>query len=73
MDIQIEWLSDDYHCETCGPSYAEGAIVTISDNGVLVHTIDMSPSAHCYDSIHYENDAVYNAILNYLGHTVVEV
>jgi len=65
MDIKIEWLSDDTDCETCGCSFAEGALVTVGDE-----TIDMTPQASCYGGVSYSESQVYAAILKHLGHTV---
>lgn len=64
--IEINWLSDSMDCETCGTSYADGAIVRFED-GVQIH---MTPHAHCYDSDHYDSDTVYKEILRRLGYTV---
>ncbi|PJT22679.1 hypothetical protein CN884_11925 [Ochrobactrum sp. 30A/1000/2015] len=50
MKISIEWLGDTHDCETCGPSWAEGARVYI--DGLLV--LDLQPSAHCYDGVSQE-------------------
>lgn len=69
MKIEIDWLTDSYdNCETCGPSYAEGAKVFI--DGVL--TIDMAPSAHCFGGNNYYQSDVYDAILKWLGHEIAE-
>ena len=66
MRIEIEWLSDDYDCDTCGGSWAEGAIVKF--DGEVV--IEMIPSAHCYDVETYNETEVFKAILEKLGHTL---
>lgn len=69
MKIEIEWLTDSYDlCETCGPSYAEGARVYI--DGVL--TIDMAPAAHCFGGDNDYQSDVYEAVLKWLGHEVAE-
>jgi hypothetical protein len=65
--VEIEWVYDEYDCETCGPSYAEGAIVRV-DNVVI---LEMMPHAHCYSSESYEPEEVYNALLNRFGFDVV--
>lgn len=67
MNIEIEWLSDDFDCDTCGGSWAEGAIVRF--DGEVV--IDMTPVAHCYGGDSYSQDMVYTAILEKLGHVIV--
>lgn len=65
VEINIEWLSDYTDCECCGGSGAEGAIVTIGED-----VIDMTPYAHCYNSVYYSESQVYNAILKHLGFVV---
>lgn len=66
MKIEIEWLSDDWDCEDCGGSWAEGAVVKF--DGVIA--LNLIPSAHCYDGISYDRDEVFRQILQELGHTV---
>lgn len=69
--IHIQWLSDDWDCETCGTSYAEGAVVTITRPD-RVEVINMEPSAHCYDGVSFDRDEVFRRILKELGHEVTE-
>lgn len=64
--IRIEWLHDSHECETCGSSYAEGALVYI--DGKLA--IELQPVAHCFDGANYMDSDVYGRILAHLGHTV---
>ena len=66
--LAIEWLTDDHDCETCGSSWAEGAIVRL--NGEVI--LNMSPCAYCYDSTSYSSDQVYRAILEHLGYAIAE-
>ena len=66
MHIKIERLSDTHDCETCGPSWAEGANVFI--DGELA--IELHPHAHCYDGDSYDDEAVYKRIIEHLGHTI---
>lgn len=66
--IKIEWLSDSSDCDTCGISWADGAVVTFPNGDVL----DFTPSARCCGGTHYERDDVYKAILTHLGYTVKE-
>lgn len=61
--IKIEWLSDSMDCDTCGPSYAEGARVTIDDKPFG----DFKPFAHCYSGSNFEPSDVYEAIIGELG------
>jgi hypothetical protein len=65
--LEIEWVYDDYECETCGPSYAEGAIVRLNNEVIL----ELEPRAHCYSSISYDVEQVYDAILAKFGIDVV--
>lgn len=64
--IKIEWLHDDHDCETCGPTYAEGARVWIDDE--LIE--DFLPSAHCCAGASYNESEVYHFILTRLGHKI---
>lgn len=67
--IEIQWLtSEGGDCETCGPSYAEGARVTI--DGELA--LDLEPHASCCSSVNYYRDEVLLRILAHFGHEVVE-
>lgn len=69
MKITIEWMSDTHECDTCGHSWANGAIVQFDDGREL----DFSPAAHCYDSVHYESDDIFRKIFEELGHELIEV
>jgi len=66
--IKIEWLSDDHDCETCGSTYADGALVWLDGDLIL----ELSPSAYCYDSTHYDEADVYRHILEKLGYEIKE-
>lgn len=67
MNIKIEMLSDSYECDTCGWSDAYGAKVYF--DGELV--LDMTPIAHCYSGVNnHDDEDIFTAILNKLGHTV---
>ena len=66
--IKITWLEHHHDCETCGSSYAVGAIVHIADHKVMM----MEPIAHCYNSENYYPEDVYKRILSELGYTVEE-
>lgn len=66
--IHIEWLHDDWDCETCGWSWAEGARVTLNGETFL----ELIPSAHCFGGDHWSNDAVYLEIMKKLGYTITE-
>lgn len=61
--IKIEWSTDSWDCETCGGSYADGAIVCIDDKTIL----DEPASAHCYDSSGASESQVIEAINTALG------
>lgn len=69
MKIEIQWLDDHYDCDDCGSSWAEGALVKFDGEIAL----NLAPHAHCYDSISYDRDTVYEMILKELGHTVTIV
>lgn len=69
MKINIEWLSDSHDCETCGGSYAEGARVLIDGEPFG----DFTPIAHCFDGSNFEREEIFKAILEHLGHQVIEV
>lgn len=66
--IEIIWLTDDTHCETCGGSWAEGASVKI--DGELA--LSLEPVAACFDGESYSDREVFRRILAHLGHEVVE-
>ncbi len=66
--IHIEWLEDSYECEMCGPSYSDGARVTI--DGVVA--LELLPHAYCYDGDHYDRVDVFRRILAHLGHVLTE-
>lgn len=66
--IHIEWTSDEYDCDTCGPSYADGAIVTLDG----VEILGLDPVAHCYGGAHYERSEVFAEILTKLGYKLSE-
>lgn len=69
MKIKIEWLFDSCDCETCGSSWAEGAIVYI--DGQEIFTLE--PHASCYDGSSWTQADVYYEILKGLGYTIEEV
>lgn len=69
MIIEIDWSTDTCECKICGVSWAEGAVVKIDGKVVF----DKPAIAHCYDDQHTEREDVYMAILEALGHTIVEV
>lgn len=64
--IEIEWLDDSSNCETCGPSYAEGAVVKI-DGAVA---LDLTPCAHCFGGTNHDREDVLQHALEHLGHKV---
>jgi hypothetical protein len=66
QSIGIEWRSDWYDCETCGPSYAEGALVKLNGGTIL----DLKPVAHCYAGQSWDREQVYRLILEHLGYAV---
>lgn len=44
MKIEIETMTDDHDCETCGCSWAEGGVVYVDGKEVLRR----EPRAYCY-------------------------
>jgi hypothetical protein len=63
--IKIKWLYDDHDCETCGSSYAEGAVININGK-----EIELEPLAHCFGGTTYDERKVFETILKELGYTV---
>lgn len=64
MKIEIEWLSDVHDCESCGESYATGAVVKFDGEVRLT----MKPVAGCVNTTDYPDEAVYREIFAALGH-----
>jgi hypothetical protein len=65
--IDIESLYDEYDCENCGSSYAEGAIVKFDGEVVL----ELTPSAHCFGGTNYYTEDVYLKIIEKLGGEII--
>lgn len=69
--IYVEWLHDEYDCENCGPSYATGYKLEISDEtGVVV--MERVPIAHCYDGQDFDRQHLLEDIMDYFGYTYSE-
>lgn len=66
--IEIRWIVDTHDCETCGSSFAEGAIVSLDGKEIL----RLEPLAHCYNSIEFTQEDVYKKLLEHLGYEVTE-
>lgn len=64
MKIKIKWLYDEYECDNCGYTSAEGALVTFED-GRQLH---LKPVAHCYEEQSWSTEDVYLEILKELGY-----
>lgn len=62
--IKIETTCDEYDCEDCGFSWAEGYTVYIDSEKVL----ELTPVAHCYAGQHYTLEEVMIEIFKLLGH-----
>lgn len=71
--IQIEWLSDEHECETCGCTYAEGARVTSIEYPEPRVVFAFIPHAWCQGGDSWDREHVYLGILEALGHEIVEV
>jgi hypothetical protein len=67
MQIRLEWLNDEYECETCGYSFAEGASICF-ENG---DKIELIPVASCFGSDSWTESQVFEKILEHLGHQIV--
>ena len=67
MKIKIKWLTDDYDCEDCGTSYADGAAITLGDE-----VFELTPVAHCFGGQHFDKEDVYKFVLDKLGHAIEE-
>ena len=63
MDIHIKWLSDECDCDTCGTTYADGALVFINGEEAL----DLTPVAHCFGGTNYSGEDVFRSILSHIG------
>jgi hypothetical protein len=66
MRYEIKTIHDDYDCETCGASYAEG--YQIYRDGELIH--EMKPVAHCFGGENFTVEDWAAWILRDLGHDV---
>ena len=67
--IRIQWLEDEWECDTCGWQYALGAEVFLDDQQILL----LKPSAYCYGSeFNWAEADVYRLILERLGYLVQE-
>lgn len=67
MKIKIKWLQDEYDCEDCGTSYAEGAEIMISTT-----QYELRPVAHCFGGQNFDKEEVLKFILAKLGYEVEE-
>lgn len=67
MKYEIKTIHDDYDCETCGASFAEG--YQIYREGELVH--EMKPVAHCFGGENFTVEDWAAWILCDLGHEIV--
>jgi len=66
MKYHVKTIYDDYDCEDCGSSYAEG--FEIYRDGELIHT--MNPIAHCFDGEFYTPEDWAAWIIRDLGSEV---
>ena len=64
--LEIDWLTDDHDCESCGSAFSQGAEVRL--NGKVM--LSLLPLAMCFGSESYHEIDIYQAILNHLGFTV---
>ncbi len=61
--IDIEWLTDEHECDTCGWSTAEGAKITIDGKPAIC----LEPSAYCFGSDQWDADQVLGIVLGEMG------
>lgn len=64
--IKIVRTYDEYDCDDCGYSTAEGAKIYLNNKKVL----DLKPVAHCYGGMTYNDEDILKAVLEYLGYNV---
>lgn len=67
MKIEIEVLTDDHDCETCGSNWAEGGVVRVDGQEVLRR----EPLATCFGSEHFSESDLLVMALKKLGHEVL--
>lgn len=66
--VLLKRLYDEYDCDTCGPSYADGFEVYIDDK--LEATF--APHAGCFGGDYYTREDMLEWVLIQLGHTVTD-
>lgn len=64
--IVIEHLVDEHDCETCGSSWAEGALITLPDSS----TVELKPLANCFGGAHWDREEILLILLKKLGYEV---
>lgn len=62
--VELDARYDEYDCETCGTSYAEGFFVMIDGEPFG----DYSPCAHCHSGQSYFLQDVLTDVMEHLGH-----
>jgi hypothetical protein len=65
--IEIERITDSHDCDTCGCTFADGAIVRI-DGAVA---LELEPCAYCFDGTSYDDEDIFGEILRHLGSPLV--
>jgi hypothetical protein len=63
MRIDIDTLSDEHDCETCGGSYATGGIVKVDGREFF----RFEPFAYCFDEKSLEPDDLLAIVLDLVG------
>jgi hypothetical protein len=61
--VEIETLTDDHDCETCGSSWAEGGVVYVDGEEILRR----EPHAYCYGTPSYSESDLLVMALKKLG------
>lgn len=61
--IEIETMTDEHECETCGSSWSEGGVVYVDGEEVLCR----EPRAYCYGTPSYSESDLLVMALKKLG------
>ena len=69
MKLKIEWNYDTWDCETCGTSFAQGAVVTLGDKVIL----NEPAVAHCFGSTDIDYIDILKAVCDHFDLEFEEV
>lgn len=65
--LEITYTNDEHDCDTCGYDIAYGATAKIDD--LVVY--DVSPIAHCFASVNYDEIEMWKAIVKHLSPNII--